>query len=292
MRKHVIYAVMALCLCLCTACTVPEPETWESLEPIPTTEPSAAETTEELTETVTPTTVLVSEPDNTNTTDETGETDESNIAENTEETEETTEETKHYPWQDAYASVLSAKAKAGGYEEGYFTLLSINNDNIPELVLLLDEYMELYHFDGTRSQLLLEESVKGKAVDDENICYRPGTGMLSIRFDTMGGGRGFVIGVYEELERTGVNWYRFNYDDLDPDSEMPHNKAWDNAETLDVQLTEQNEILLGNSWVCIDEEFDTLTKLTEKNAAQVGDDWQSEIGISEDATEDTTEEQP
>ena len=114
--------------------------------------------------------------------------------------------------------------------------------------------------------------------------------MLSIRFDTMGGGRGFVIGVYEVLERIGVDWYRFNYDDLDSDGEIPHNKAWDNAETLDVQLTEQNEILLGNSWVCIDEDFETLKKLTEKNAAQVGDDWQSEIGIAEDATEDTAEE--
>lgn len=287
MQKRAIYIIPALCLGLCTACSVPEPETWES--PDPTT---AAVTTEAITETLTAATAPVNEPDSTDAADETGETDESGTAEETEppeDTEETTEEIKHYPWQDAYASVLSAKVKAGGYEEGCFTLLSLDDDNIPELILMMDVYMELYRFDGTKAELLLEEAFRGMAIENENVCYRPGTGMLAIRFDTMGGGKGFVVGMYEQLDRTAVDWYRFNYDDLGSDGEIPHNKAWDNAETLDVVLTEENQILLGDSWSCIDEEFAGMTELTEKSAAQVGEAWQPEIETTADTTESAAE---
>ncbi len=285
MRKHSVCTALMICLCLCTACSVPEPEPWEDLETVPTAEPSVTETFEETTEKIVPTTVPVSEPESTDITDETGETDESGAAETT-DTEETTEEIK-YPWQDAYALVLSAKTKASEYEKAYFALVSINSDNIPELVVLIDTTMELYCFDGTKASLLLEDGYKGNAVDGQNVCYQPGTGLFSTAFSTMGGGSGFTIFEYMQMDTMNVNRYYFDNSE-NIDGELPYNSIWNRAEEFEVTDNGYRDVTLGDSWVHIGEGFERLTELSKESAAQVGEGWQSEIEIPEDETEEPT----
>lgn len=285
MHKYPFGIALLLSLGLCTACSVPEPETGEGLEPMPTAVLSDTRTEEETTETTTisAATVPVNHTESTDISDENQQVD---ASETTDNTEETSEEVKHYPWQDAYASVLSARVKAAGYQNAYFALVSLDNDNIPELVVLVDTYTELYCFDGTKAFLLLEDTYKNNTFEGNSVCYQPGTGLFSIRFSTMGGGSGFVIFEYMQMDRVHVNHYRFNVEDLGKDDEPPYGDVWENAERLNV-LYEDGTLSLGSNWTKINTDFNGLTELTAQNAAHVGEEWQAEISI--DATDDEIE---
>ena len=265
MQKKLIPAAAALCMLLCTACgNIPEPDPAE-LAPIPTAAPvTATETeTEAPTEAPTPAPTVTASTDDTDTTDDTTEP---------EETEPTEPEA---PWVGAYRTLLTSKCKASEDTESYFALIRLDDDNVPELVVLEDCRMQLYCCKDDKTELLLEDTYKGMAIDDQNVCYQPEKSLFSTAFSTMGGGSGFSIYSYPELDPMAAICYHFNNAE-DSEGELPYNTIWDRAAEFEVTNGGYHAVTLGDSWVHIGEGFDALEPLSEARAAHVGEAWTTE----------------
>lgn len=265
MRKRML--LTAAVLLLCTGCgTIPPPDTAELIptapvtetptEPAPTEPPPTEPPTERAAAPAMPTDA--SAP--------------SEEAETEPPTEAPTEPAE--PWQAAYRSLLTTKCRMSSQSDAYFALIRLDADNIPELVVLDDVYMELYCFDGSRAELLLEDGYKGAAVDGQNVCYQPEKSLFATAFSTMGGGSGFTILRYEQLDTLHVERYYFNNNE-NVDGEMPYNRIWDRAEEFEVSDNGYHDVTLGKSWVHIGTDFEGLEPLTDASAARAGADWEN-----------------
>lgn len=271
MKKTTLLTAAVLCLSLCTACgNIPEPDPEELAPAAQTNAPETEAPTEPETEEPTlPPPPMPTDPD----------------AETGEETEPAPEAPTEpvAAWQAAYRSLLTAKDKTSSHQDAYFALIRLDADNIPELVVLDDVTMELYCFDGSMATLLLEDGYKGTAASGQNVCYQPEKSLFSSAFSTMGGGSGFTIFRYEQLDTLHVERFYFDNNE-NVNGEMPYNSIWDRAEEFEVSDNGYHDVTLGKSWVHIGEGFDGLETLTEYTAAHAGEHW-GNVENSDDSTE-------
>ncbi len=262
---------MLLCAVLCvllTGCNVPQadPE-HESLDMLPSAAETSADTTAGTSAETQPRTDKII----TNSTKPSAETlpTETDAADNTETTET---QTRILPWQTAYQTVLQRVCRKSEHEASYFALIQLNSDTIPELVILDGIEMSLYCCREKKAVLLLEDAYKDNAVDGQNVCYQPKTGMFSTAFSTMGAGSGFTIFIYDTLEPEGAE--RLYFDNMeDEGGDLPYNDIWDKADEFEITNNGYHDVTLGESWVHIGTDFGQIWELTEENIETIGADW-------------------
>lgn len=214
-------------------------------------------------------------------------TDETNDAEAQETADETQEETQDEaaPWKRAYQRVLRQRWHSSEHEDSYYALIELDEDDVPELVILDGVEMALYAFNGSKAVLLLEDAYKSNAVADQNVCFQPGTGMFSTAFSTMGGGSGFTLFLYSQMDTEHVERLYFDNSE-DEGGELPYNALWDRAEEFEITNNGYHNVTLGDSWVHIGTELSSIRKLTETSAAECGDDWTPTLGTQDDEEEE------
>lgn len=261
-----------LCLLLCTGCAnIPEPEPEMLFTEAPTEVATEAETE--------PETEVPATAAGTNETAATEPSGETEVPEETEDEPETAEDEPEEPgekvlsWQKAYRNVLRQAYRRSEHDDSFFALIQLNEDDIPELVILDAFSMELYCCEGNKAVLLLEDGYKGYAIEGQNVCYQPKKSLFSTAFSTMGGGSGFTIFLYEKLDTLHAE--RFYFDNSENvDGEMPYNTIWDRAEEFEVTDNGYHDVTLGESWVHIGRDFTDLWELTEQNAENAGSGWE------------------
>lgn len=201
----------------------------------------------------------------------------------TEASQETTETSAvsantHRPsvvaWADAYEKLLRKKNRESEHVDAYFALIRLDPDKVPELCILDDVYMELYTFQDGETELLMEDAYKSSAVAEQNVCYQPILGKFASYFSTMGGGTGYNIYVYEQLDTLHVTRYCFNNNE-DEGGEMPYNAIWDSAEEFGISNNGWNDVTLGGDWISIDEDFEALYELADTDADTLREYWSS-----------------
>ena len=296
-----------------------EPETTpELIEETPPPEISIEETQPEIIETTLP---IETETVFTTTTTTTATTTTTINAET--QTETTTEaKPKYTPWVRAYRSVLAQycrekqqklmaetteplptdeddseeydtpKKKTTETEEldnQWFVLIYLNDDTIPELVILDESDMELYCFDGKTTQLLLEDSYKSDALEGQNVCYQPYSGYIASAFTTMSGGDGFTIYHFDELDAVHVQRYYFNNNE-NTEGEMAYNEIWDSAEEFEVIDNGYHDVTLGESWTHITSEMDGAYRLSFESANELSADSAPVVEYPTEPQQDPTEE--
>ncbi len=237
-----------------------------------------------------------------------------------EETETTTEaKPKNTSWVKAYRKVLAEHCedseeesetsdedfeddedfdddyeddKENDADNEWFVLIYLDDDNIPELVILDDTDMELYCFDGKNAQLLLEDSYKSDALDGQNVCYQPYTGYIASAFTTMSGGDGFTIYHFDQLDAVHVQRYYFNNIENE-EGEMAYNEIWDRADEFEVIDNGYHDVTLGDSWTHITSEMEGAFRLNSENVNTLTADLAPDIEYptEEDPTEETKEDE-
>ncbi|HAJ96203.1 MAG TPA: hypothetical protein DCO72_00470 [Ruminococcus sp.] len=177
-------------------------------------------------------------------------------------------------------------------ENQWFVLIYLDDDKIPEMVILDGTDMELYCFDGKNAQLLLEDSYKSDAFDQQNVCYQPYTGYIASAFTTMSGGDGFTIYHFDQLDAVHVQRYYFNNNE-NVEGEMAYNEIWNRAEEFEVIDNGYHDVTLGDSWTHVTSEMDGAYRLTLENANTLTADLAPDIekDSEQDPTEDETEEE-
>lgn len=213
--------------------------------------------------------------------------DEEDADEDEDEEAETETETKPVSavdaqWSKAYAKLLEQKNRRSDHLDAYYALIRLDPDLIPELVVLDDTSMELYHIADGKTELLMEDAYKSSAVSEQNVCYQPIVGKFASYFSTMGGGTGYNIYVYEKLDALHVQRILFDNNE-DEGGEMPYNPIWDKAKEYDVQNNGYNDVSLGETWVHIGKRFKDCYKLAAADDAQLRSQW--ELALDESRTE-------
>lgn len=269
-------SVMLLSLLLCTGCAnVPEPDPVNDIpEPVsdlPEETTTASEESSALTTTRPAPTSTAASEDNTDEVSQPGEHDTTTDNEET-PAEDAPEAEERLPWESAYERVLKQRYRKSELEDAYFALIGLNEDDIPELVILDGTEMALYCCNGGKAELLLEDGYKSSAVMEQNVCYQPGKSLFSTAFSTMGGGSGFTIFSYQKLDTVHVDRYYFDNNE-NVNGEMPYNAVWDMAEEFEVTDNGYHDVTLGSSWTHIGTDFDGTYALTEANAERVGKLW-------------------
>ena len=290
-----------------TETIVPSPETAELVP----SETQISETTLEVTETTIPMETEAVSSTTTFATTESSETDEEP------ETETTTEaKPKNTAWVKAYRKVLMQHCHEDEEEETsetdttseadydvddekddetedmdnqWFVLIYLDDDMIPELVVLDGTEMELYCFDGKNAQLLLEDSYKSDALDGQNICYQPYTGYIASAFTTMSGGDGFTIYHFDQLDAVHVQRYYFNNIE-NVEGEMAYNEIWDRAEEFEVIDNGYHDVTLGDSWTHVTSEMDGAFRINSENVSSLTADLAPDIERPSEEEQDPTEE--
>lgn len=184
-------------------------------------------------------------------------------------------------WADAYAELLRKKDISSEHVDAYYALIRLNPDKVPELCVLDDVYMELYTFRDGEAELLMEDAYKSSAVMDQNVCFQPIVGKFASYFSTMGGGTGFNIYVYEQLDTLHVTRYCFNNNE-DEGGEMPYNTIWDSAETFGVSNNGWADVTLGDDWIHIGRNFEYIEELERKDADSLLEEWDSILQDDDD----------
>ena len=208
--------------------------------------------------------------------------------------EETETETKPVSavdaqWSKAYAKLLEQKNRKSEHYDSYYALIRLDPDLIPELVVLDDMQMELYHIADSQAELLMEDAYKSSAVADQNVCYQPVVGKFASYFSTMGGGTGYNIYIYEKLDALHVQRIIFDNNE-DEGGEMPYNPIWDKAKEYDIQNNGWNDVTLGDTWVHIGKHFKDSYPLSAADDATLRAQW--ELALDESRTEgEYTEEE-
>lgn len=192
-------------------------------------------------------------------------------------------------WAAAYEKLLAQKDRKSEHQDAYYALIRLNPDKVPELVILDNMYMELYCFTDGKAELLMEDAYKSNAVEDQNVCFQPIVGKLASYFSTMGGGTGFRIYIYEELDTLHVQRLCFDNNE-DEGGEMPYNPIWDSAEEYEVQNNGWQDVTLGESWVHIGKEYPALYELCSVEAETLLDEWKAAMN-GESLTEEEWEEE-
>lgn len=270
-------SAMLLLLLLCTGCTMPADSAADGTTPGTAPAAPLPDTTASAAETDAPTAPAAPET-----------------------APETTAAVTASAWKDAYRALLRQKQTAGAE----FALIALDADDVPELVILADTVMELYCFDGETATLLLEEGYKDAAAAGQNVCFQPKKGLFATAFSTMGGGSGFVIYDYAEMDAVHADRYYFNNAE-NKGGELSYNDIWDRAETFGVIDGGYQNVTLSDAWTHIGEGYGGMQKLTRENIDTAGEGWSPDQVFSsvpatepdatgdtqttEDSTEETTE---
>lgn len=185
-------------------------------------------------------------------------------------------------WADAYARIIRMRDHKSEHIDSYYALIRLDPDKVPELVILDDVYMQLYTYENGEAQLLLEDAYKSSAALDQNVCYQPIVGKFASYFSTMGGGTGYTIFVYDQLDTLHVDRYCFNNNE-DEGGEMPYNSLWDRAEEFGVQNNGWNDVTLTGDWIHIGEDFEDAHDLSRTpDADALREEWEGTLGENEE----------
>lgn len=285
MKQRSLAALSLSLLLLCAGCGnvhVPAPD--------PENERIDLAATEEATETLSATEALTEKPTAapapkpTKTTGETDEAADTSTQNGTAQDGDEQEEEAEAPWKRAYQRLLRQRWHSSEHEDSYYALIQLDDDDVPELVVLDGVEMALYAFDGSKAVLLLEDAYKSSAVMEQNVCYQPGTGMFSTAFSTMGAGSGFTIFLYSQMDTEHAERLYFDNSE-DEGGELPYNAIWDRAEEFEITNNGYHDVTLGDSWVHIGTELNGVRELTESSADDCGNGWKPSPGEQEDAEE-------
>ena len=205
----------------------------------------------------------------------------------TDETDSEDYDEYDYDYDDTSRKKVSKTEKL---DNQWFVLIYLNEDTIPELVILDGTEMELYCFDGKTTQLLLEDSYKSDALDGQNVCYQPYSGYIASAFTTMGGGDGFTIYHFDELDSVHVQRYYFNNNE-NTEGEMAYNEIWDSAEEFEVIDNGYHDVTLGESWTHITAEMDGAYHLNFKDINKLDADSVPDIELNSESEQDPTEDE-
>ncbi|MEE5993938.1 MAG: hypothetical protein V3G42_11960 [Oscillospiraceae bacterium] len=207
-----------------------------------------------------------------------------------EETSETDTQTETETNSNDTTNSSKKNDETENIDNQWFVLIYLDEDKIPELVILDETAMELYCFDGKDAQLLLEDNYKSDAFDNQNVCYQPYTGYIASAFTTMSGGDGFTIYHFDQLDAVHVQRYYFNNNE-NVDGEMAYNEIWDRAEEFEVIDNGYHDVTLGDSWTHITSEMDGAFRLTLENANTLTADFAPDIEKGSQKQDPTEEDE-
>lgn len=168
-------------------------------------------------------------------------------------------------WQTAYQQVLREKA---GSPEGQFALIPLDGDEIPELLINLDNVAYLYKCSGTEA-VCIEEWNHLMPAAGKMVSFQPGRETIAHYTYSMANGRGCTVYLLQDLEMADDRYWIFDmgymsleYMELD-------------ADKFDVEIVEGNFFELGDSWVNGETDPDLLKGITEENLAALDTIWET-----------------